>query len=157
VAETLDTLAEKLTAGLAAMARRFDTVDQRVERVDQRLGGVDQRVERVDQRLAGVDERLGVVDQRLEGVNQRLDGVDQRFDGVAQQFVGVDRRFDELGSSLRTQIEAVDSKVGLVLEKVEHLMTRDRHHSAVNARVDTRLENHELRLIALESKKPPSR
>ena len=164
MAETLDTLGEKLAAGLAAMAVRFDTVDERLERVDQRLERVDQRLAGVDQRLDGVAQRLGGVDQRLDGVDQRFDGVAQQFEGVAHQlaginerFVSVDRRFDELGSSLRTQIEAVDSKVGLVLEKVEHLITRDRHHSAVSARLDTRLDDHELRLIALESEKPPSR
>lgn len=48
--------------------------------------------------------------------------IDKRFDQV-------DQRIDQQGSSLRTLIEAVDSKVDLVLEKVTHLMQRDIHPS----------------------------
>ena len=139
MAETLETLGEKLTAGLAAMARRFDTVDQRLEGVDRRL--------------AEVDRRFDGVDQQLAGIAKQFESFDNRFEGVAKQFESVDKRFDQLGSSLRTQIEAVDNKVGLVLEKVQDVIERDVHHSGVNARVETRLDNHELRLIALESKK----
>ena len=157
MAETLETLGEKLTAGLAVMASRFDTVDQRLERVDRRLGAVDQRLEGVDRRLGEVDRRFGEVDKRFDGVAKQFDGVAKEFTGIHDRFKSVDRRLDELGSSLRIQIEAVDSKVGLVLEKVGHLMARDIHHSGVNARVDTRLDNHELRIIALESEKRGSK
>ena len=117
------------------------------------LEGVDRRLAEVGQRFDGVDRRLEGVDRGLAEVGQRFAEVGQRFAEVGQRFTSVDQRLDDLGSSLRIQIEAVDSKVGFVLEKVDHLITRDIHHSAVNARVDTRLDNHDLRLITPTSPK----
>ncbi len=83
----------------------------------------------------------------------RFDAVDQRFDEVAE-------RFDEVKAELRVEIEAVDAKVGLVLEKMDDLVKRGLHHSIVHARPelrldnhDLRLENHDVRLRALESGK----
>ncbi|HEV3484313.1 MAG TPA: hypothetical protein VG106_02825, partial [Vicinamibacterales bacterium] len=67
----------------------------------------------------------------------------------------IDTRFDELKAELRTQIEAVDAKVGLVLEKVTDLTLRDARHSAVHVRHEQVLDNHELRLRALEFKDGP--
>ena len=51
--------------------------------------------------------------------------MEKRFDAVDKRFDAVDQRSDELKAELRTQIEAVDAKVGLVLEKVTHLIERD--------------------------------
>ena len=68
----------------------------------------------------------------------------------------VDRRHDETRSALRTYIEAVDTKVGLVLEKVDDLIKRDMRHTAARVRFDDRLDNHELRLMVLESEEPAS-
>jgi len=124
MAETLDTIAEKITA----LSTRFD----------------------------GVDTRLDGLDARFDSVDARFDGVDTRFDGVVMRFEGLDQQLVELKSGLRTQIEAVDAKVGLVLEKVTDLITRDARHSVVHARFDERFEDHEVRLIAVESSRAPS-
>ena len=106
MAETLDTLAEKITALTTSM-----------------------------------DNGFGAVDKRFCAVDRRFDAVDQRF--------------DEVKSELRTHIEAVDAKVGLVLEKVDDLIKRDARHSVKHAQYELHLDNHELRLIALEPKQEP--
>lgn len=62
---------------------------------------------------------------------------------------------DEVKSGLRTQIEAVDAKVELVLEKVDDLIKRDIYHSVVHARFEQRFENHEMRLMTLQSRRKP--
>ncbi len=67
------------------------------------------------------------------------------------RFDAVDQRFDELKAELRTEIEAVDTKVDLVLEKIGHLMSRDISNAAAHASFDQRLENHDLRIRAIES------
>jgi hypothetical protein len=72
---------------------------------------------------------------------------------IDKRFETVDKRFDEVKAELRMQIEAVDTKVGLVLEKVTDLVARDARHSAVHVRHEQVLDKHELRLIALESDK----
>ncbi|CAN5507386.1 hypothetical protein BH23ACI1_BH23ACI1_21380 [soil metagenome] len=81
----------------------------------------------------------------------RFDAVDRRFDAVDRRFDAVDQRFDELKAELRTEIEAVDTKVDLVLEKIGHLMSRDISNAAAHASFDQRLENHDLRIRAIES------
>jgi archaellum component FlaC len=139
MAETLDTLGEKI-AGLAA-----------------RLDGVDKRFDGIDKRFDGIDQRFDRIDQRFDGVDKRFDGIDQRFDGVDKRFDGIDQRFDEVKAELKTQIEAVDAKVGLVLEKVDDLIARDVRHSAVHAGFELQLENHDLRLTALEAGRRPKR
>ena len=142
--ETLDSLGEKIASLTTSFDIRFDQVGKRFDQVDKRFDQVDQRVDQVDKRVEQVDRRLAQVDARVSDMDARLSQVDAR---IAQ----ADQRVDEQGSSLRTLIEAVDSKVGLVLEKVTHLMQRDIHNTAGHARFETRLDNHELRLIALEA------
>jgi chromosome segregation ATPase len=133
MAETLDTLGEKiaaLTTSVGEMRKQLDGHDQQFVTIGQRIDQVDTRLDQVDTRLDQLDTRLGQLDTRVSEV---------------------DARVDQQGSSLRTLIEAVDSKVDLVLEKVSHLITRDIHNSAAHARFETRLDDHELRLIALET------
>ena len=146
--ETLDTLAEKVVALTTAVDRRFDAVDKRFDAVDKRFDAVDER-------FAAVDGRFDAADKRFDAADKRFDAVDKRFDVADKRIDAVDDRFDELKAELRTQIEAVDAKVALVLEKVDDLIKRDVRHSVAHARFDQRLDNHELRLLALESDGPP--
>ena len=91
------------------------------------------------------------LDSLAEKISSLGWSIDRRFDAVDQRFDAVDQRFDDLKAELRTEIEAVDAKVGLVLEKVEDLVKRDIQHSVVHARLERRLDNHDLRLTALET------
>ena len=58
-------------------------------------------------------------------------------------------------AQLRVQIEAVDSKFDLVLERMDELLKRDVGNSAAHARMDTRIDAHELRITALERGERP--
>lgn len=107
------------------------------------------------EKIAALTTSVGEVRKTLDAHDRRFDQIDKRFDQVDTRFEQVDRRIDQQGSSLRTLIEAVDAKVDLVLEKVTHLMQRDLYNTAGHARFETRLDNHELRLIALESAHRP--
>ncbi|MGH9370228.1 MAG: hypothetical protein ACRD15_01715 [Vicinamibacterales bacterium] len=84
------------------------------------------------------------MDTLAEKITALTTSLDKRFDAV-------DRRFDEVRAELRMQLEAVDGKVDLVLEKVTELGARDVRHVVVHARLEQRLDDHELRLTALES------
>lgn len=90
--------------------------------------------------------------ETLEPLAQKITAlatsIDKRFDGV-------DKRFDELKAELRTQLEATDAKVDVVLEKVDDLIMRDVRHSVVHARLEQRLDDHEIRLISLEKDRTP--
>ena len=104
-------------------------------------------------------ETLDTLAEKISALTTSVDNgftaIDQRFNAVDKRFEAVDQRFDELKSELRTHIEAVDARVGLVLEKVDDLIRRDVRHSVQHAHFERRLDNHELRLIALEPKQEP--
>ena len=87
-----------------------------------------------------------------ERITSLADAMKNGFDAVDKRFDAVGKRFDEQKSSLRTQLEAVDAKVSLVLEKVEDLILKDMRNSATHAKFDERFDNHERRLKVLESR-----
>ena len=81
-----------MVAGFAAIGRRFDRFEERVNR---HFDQVDERFVRVDKRLVRVDERFDRVDERFDRVDERFVRVDKRFDRVDERFDRVDKRFDE--------------------------------------------------------------
>lgn len=80
--------------------------------------------------------------------------VESRFGEVDNRFDKIDRRFDEMKAQLRTEIESVRGDVKLVAEGLAAqtvLLERlDTDHRRLGERVDT----HDLRILALEPKKP---
>jgi chaperonin cofactor prefoldin len=99
-------------------------------------------------------ETLETIGTKLDALGAKLDvfstSVDKRFEQVDKPFEQVDKRFDELKSELATRIEAVDAKVDLVVEGFGNLLKKDASNSASHARFEARVDNHELRLVALE-------
>lgn len=86
------------------------------------------------------------IDALAKTFGERLDAVDQRFDGVDQRAAGLRRE-------LLVRIEAVDSKVDLVLEQMGHLVQRDVASSRGHARLEARVDDHDLRITALEGRR----
>jgi chromosome segregation ATPase len=129
MAETLDTLATKIDALGDAIDKRFEQIDRRFEQVDTRFEQVDTRFEQID---------------------TRFEQIDTRFEQIDTRFGQVDGRFDELKTQLGVKIEVVDSKVGLLLERMDDFLKRDVGNSAAHARIDMRIDAHELRITALE-------
>lgn len=103
---------------------------------------------------AKLDSFSSAVDTRFHQVDKRFEQVDKRFEQVDKRFEQVDRRFDELKSDLGTRIESVDAKVNPVLEGFANLVVKDSANAAAHSRIEGRLEQHELRLKALERKRP---
>ena len=99
-------------------------------------------------------ETLETIGTKLDALGAKLDvfstSVDKRFEQVDTRFEQVDTRFDELKSELATRIEAVDAKVDLVVEGFGNLLKKNASNSASHARFEARVDNHELRLVALE-------
>jgi archaellum component FlaC len=103
-------------------------------------------------------ETLETVGTKIDELGAKLDAfstaVDKRFEQVDKRFEQVDKRFEQLKEEIKgelgTKIEAVEAKVDLVLEGYADLRMRDARNSAAHARMDTRLDGHELRIAALE-------
>ena len=87
-------------------------------------------------------------------MDERFTKVDERFGKVDQQFAKIDTRFDELRSQMRTDIEAVRGDIRLVAEATATQHKRDRRNDADHKRFKTELEDHDVRLLALERKTP---
>jgi chaperonin cofactor prefoldin len=114
-----------------AMAETLKTVGTKIDALTSKL----------DAFSAAVDKRFEQVDKRFEQVDKRFEQVDKRFDNLKEELKG------ELG----TKIEAVEAKVDLVLEGFENLVKKDAANSASHARMDARLDTHEIRIAALEN------
>ncbi len=97
-----------------------------------------------------VPDTLETIAEQIRGLGTRFDAVDRRFDAVDGRIDAVDRRFDELKAQLRTEIEVVRADVRLVYEAVTAQETRNTRNDAEHAGFEQSLENHDLRILALE-------
>ena len=85
-----------------------------------------------------VPETLETIAEKItalgNSIDQRFAQVDQEFAKVDQQFAKVDQQLEETKAQLGVKIEAVDTKVGLVLEAVtslqKHADTNAKEHAA---------------------------
>ncbi|MGH9408790.1 MAG: hypothetical protein ACRD1V_04985 [Vicinamibacterales bacterium] len=147
VPETLQTIAEKIIALGKSMDAQFARVGAQFDQVDARFEQVDARFEQVDRRFEQVDARFEQVDARFEQVDRRFEQVDDRF-------ARVERRVDETRTQLKTEVEALRGDVRLVYDVVIAQADRNERNDADHARFAERLENHDVRILALE---PPKR
>ncbi len=90
------------------------------------------------------------VPETLETIAEKISALGRSIDA---RFAQVDMRFDELKAQLRTEIEAVDARVQLVYEAVTSQQTKGAANDADHATFNRRLDNHDVRLLALERQK----
>ena len=63
----------------------------------------------ITNRLDGIDERLGGVENRLDGIDEKLGGVDNRLDGIDLRLDGLDADVKKLGNQLtKLEVELKD-------------------------------------------------
>ncbi len=144
---------------------RFDTIDERFERVEGGLGSVEIRIGKLEDRqydtkpiweqalaaiaetntvmLAGFDEFR----RQLESINARFDSADNRLDSMAARFDSMDAKFEALSdkveagsNTLRTDLEnglrGVERKIDVLNKNILELQADQRY-------VDSRLEKIE--------------
>ena len=93
------------------------------------------------------------IEARFEQVDKRFEQVDTRFEQIDRRFEQVDTRFDELKGQLRTEIETVDARVKLVYEVVVAQTAKNTTIDAEHATLHRRLDNHDVRILALERRR----
>jgi len=151
---------------------RFDTIDDRFERVEGRLSSVEISIGKLEDRqydtkpiweqalvaiaetntvmLAGFDEFR----RQLESINARLDSMDARFDSMDARFDSMDARFDSMDvrfESLSDRVETGSSTLHTDLEnglrgverKIDVLNKNILELQADQRYVDSRLEKIE--------------
>jgi hypothetical protein len=104
-----------------------------------------------------VPETLDTLAARIAALGQTIDTqftqIDGRFAQIDGRFEKIDGRFDELKSQLRTEIEAVRSDVTRVYDALIAQAARNTANDAAHAAFTRRLDQHDLRLLALEQRR----
>lgn len=134
VPETLETIAAKIDALSKSNDERFGNIDRRFDKIDQRFDRVDQRFGDIDQRLARNDRRFARNDER---------------------FATIDEQFAETRAQLGIKIEAVETKVVQVYDAVIAMREDEKRNAADHKSFAKRLDAHHVRLLALETPRPP--
>ncbi len=107
--------------------------------------------ERITALAKSIELRFTRVDERFDSVDQQFTSVDQHFTSVDQHFKSIDQRFDEMKAQLGVKIEAVDANVTLVFDAVMSLQKHAENNAKDHQRFTERLNNHDVRILALES------
>jgi septal ring factor EnvC (AmiA/AmiB activator) len=130
----------ELDALSANIKQQFADVDERFSQVDARFAQVDARFAQVDARFAQVDARFAEVDARFDQVDARFDQVEQR---ILDEGERTRRHFDIVAESLRTEMRQGFAAISAMNERLNT-------HEATHVTVTHILDDHELRLKALE-------
>jgi hypothetical protein len=92
------------------------------------------------------------VPETLETIAVKIDALTKSHD---ERFATIDQQFAEVKAQLGVKIEAVDAKVVKVYDEVI-AMRGDAKRNAMEHKVFTkRLDNHDVRILALEKPGPP--
>ena len=97
-------------AGLAYLTRQFNRINDRITRIEERLGD---RIGSLEQRQARLEERM----------NERFDRIDERFDRIDERFDRIDERFDRVEESV-SQVQIETKSLGEGLQNVEKEQAR---------------------------------
>jgi len=92
--------------------------------------------------------------ETLDTLGGKIDALTKRFDGVDKRLDGVDKRLDQVQSTLGVKIDAVEALAKLAVERLDDVLKKDVGNSLAHARLDARIDDHDLRILALEGRQP---
>jgi chromosome segregation ATPase len=167
IGEKLVKLDEKLDQKVDAFGKRFDEkLDAFGKRFDEKLDAfgkqVDEKLDagfsavavhfgKIDEHFGRIDEHFGRIDEHLTRIDGRLLQFDGRFKQNDDRFGRIEKRIDDLERRVLTGFEEVKGGLTLVAERVDDFLKKDTANSAAHAKFDQMLENHDNRIIALET------
>lgn len=106
-----------------------------------------------------VRETLETIAARIaalsKSADERFDKIDQRFEKADQRFTGIDQQMVETKAQLGVKIEAVDAKVVKVYDEVIAMREETKRNATEHRTFTKRLDNHDVRILALEKPGPP--
>jgi hypothetical protein len=83
---------------------------------------------------------------------ETLETIAAKIEALSQS---IDRRFEESGAQLGVKIEAVETKVTQVYDEVIAMRKGSQRNATEHKTFTKRLDNHDVRLLALEKPGPP--
>ena len=114
-----------------------EMIEERLDRLEQKVSGLDQRVGRLEQKVGGLDESVGRLSERVYGVEDRIDTLTTRMD------VG----FDAVRNDIKLTLERVDG----LREHIDRSREDDRREQAADkAMLVALVRDHNRRLRAIE-------
>jgi RNA processing factor Prp31 len=88
---------------------------------------------------------------RENPVPETLETIAAKIDALSKS---MDRRFEESGAQIGVKIEAVETKVTQVYDEVIAMRAESKRTAAEHKTFTQRLDNHDLRILALEKPGP---
>lgn len=92
------------------------------------------------------------VPETLETIAAKIDALSTSND---ERFAKVDQQFAETRAQLGVKIEAVETKVVQVYDEVIAMREKGKRNATEHKTFRKRLENHDVRILALEKPAPP--
>ena len=92
------------------------------------------------------------VPETLETIAAKIDALSTSVD---RRFATVDQQFAETRAQLGVKIEAVETKVTQVYDEVIAMREESKRKATEHKTFTKRLDNHDVRLLALEKPRPP--
>ena len=105
-----------------------------------------------DERFARVDQQFAETGSKIEALSKSND---RRFGTIDQRFAKVDQQFDETRAQIGVKIEAVETKVVQVYDAVIAMREETERNATEHKTFTKRLDNHDVRLLALEKPGTP--
>lgn len=92
------------------------------------------------------------VPETLETIAAKIDALSKSSD---KRFATVDQQFAETRAQLGVKIEAVETKVVQVYDEVIAMREESKRNATEHKTFTKRLDNHDVRILALEQPGPP--
>ncbi len=92
------------------------------------------------------------VPETLETIAAKIDALSKSND---ERFAKVDEQFDETRAQVGVKIEAVEAKVTQVYDAVIAMREEAKRNAAEHKTFTKRLNDHDVRILALEKPGPP--
>ena len=90
-------------------------------------------------------------------MTQLSETVQTGFGQTDARFRSIDRKLDEMRAQLGVKIEAVDTRVTQVYDAVIALTSHEKQNRKDHQRFDNKLDDHDVRILALEHRTPRKR
>ncbi|KAF5000694.1 hypothetical protein FDECE_11151 [Fusarium decemcellulare] len=90
------------------LSHKVDTVNQKIDIVDQRLSG---KIDTVNNNIVALDARMSRVELRMDALETRMDGFERRMDGLGHQMDGLTRRMDEFDRKFTVSIIRLENRI----------------------------------------------
>jgi chromosome segregation ATPase len=136
----LDTILRVMTAGFQQINERLDRLEERVgnleiklDQMDQRVGNLEIKLDQMDQRVGNLETKLDQMDQRVGNLETKLDQMDQRVGNLETKLDQMDQRV----GNLETDTKQIKLQTGNLEAKTASLETEMRQEFAdMRARLD---------------------